>query len=248
MSLEPSDSTVAPWYGSGTFWAIAAVVVAVVAIAVGAWAAFRSANPRRVLYITMPSAVSLLRSEPEISEGIEVLHKGRPLSQPYLVTVEVLSRSSRDIPRPAFGAQPLNLDVGAPVIELLDSWSHSGRSAVPVPALTVTSTGLHVGPALLTRRHHLGYILLVDGPPQLQVMAEMADIDIRGRADPDREGGWVKPTFAIIMISLGAAVFDQLGAVMTLPLLLIALSVYFSLTPESLLSRLRRRVTKPDRR
>ncbi|WP_156077145.1 hypothetical protein [Saccharothrix sp. NRRL B-16314] len=166
------------WYASGTFWAIAAVAVAVIAIAVGTWSAFRSANPRRHLHITEDSLVSLLPSGLGLGDDVEVHRRGKVLSNPHVITVSLVSRSARDIPRAAFDGTPLTLDFGVPVIGLLEQWSDPGRAAVCKPSVTVTATALTIGPALLTRSHELRYTVLVDGEPNLAIQGELADVHI----------------------------------------------------------------------
>jgi hypothetical protein len=97
---------------------MAAVPVGVVAIVVSAWAAFRSANPRRCLHVVDSMTVSLLQSAPGLGEAVEVCGHGRPLVHPYIITVDVVARSGRDIQKSAF-VGPLSLDFGVSVVALL---------------------------------------------------------------------------------------------------------------------------------
>ncbi|QFZ17567.1 hypothetical protein [Saccharothrix syringae] len=176
-----------PWYASGTFWTIAAVVVAVIAIVVGAWAAFRSARPRRALYITVDQAVSLLRAAPGLDgSGVAVSLHGRELTRPYVVTVDVVSNSALDIAPSAFGGSPLELEFGVPVLALLDQESDAGRPAVREPKVEVASTALHVSPALLTRRHRLRYSVLVDGKPDFRPVGDLVDVAVHVGPVPAR--------------------------------------------------------------
>lgn len=169
-----------PWYGSGTFWAIAAVLVAVIAIPV----AYRAARPRRVLYIAVDSVVSLLRTAPGIRGRTEVRHDGRVLTEPKVVIVDVVSRSALDIAAVAFGDAPLELEFGVPVVALLEQLSDARRPAVREPTVKVVGTALHVGPALLTRRHQLRYTVLLDGEPRFRPVVDLVDVTVREQPAP----------------------------------------------------------------
>ncbi|MDX8056670.1 hypothetical protein SK571_45510 [Lentzea sp. BCCO 10_0798] len=183
-------------------------MVAVIAIVVGAWAAFRSANPRRALYIAERSAVALLRSTRGLDDHeIEVRRQGRVLNEPHVVTVDVASRGARDIPRSAFDGQPLKLDFGVPVVALLDQRSDADRPAVPSPKVVVTQTGLEIGPALLTRNHLLTYTLLVEGPPYFQFFGELADVNIYDR--PVRRISAILPLGTVVLSALILGIFSS---------------------------------------
>ncbi len=173
------------WADLGTVLAVVGVVIALAAIVVGAWAAFRSAWPRRTLYITVDSAVSLLRATPGLDGDIEVHHKGQKLSEPYVVTVTVTSRCDRDIDSASFDGKPLELRFGAPIVELLESTADARRVGVRTPPVVITPTELHVGPAPLTRRHVLRYVVLVDGQPRFQPVGDLVNVTIReGQGQP----------------------------------------------------------------
>lgn len=167
-----------PWYSSGTFWAIAAFAVAVVAIPVGAWAAFRSANPRRRLYIGLANTTPLMHGAGKQVEGLEVRHQGNILTDPQLTTVKIISRGWRDIPKAAFDG-PIELDFSTEVIALLGSRSKAKPAVVPAPAVRVTSSGLLVEPSLLTRDHQLSYVLLINGEPTLSTRCSLENVDVR---------------------------------------------------------------------
>ncbi|MFC6091664.1 hypothetical protein [Saccharothrix lopnurensis] len=187
---EQSLSAGEPWYVSGTFWTIAAVVVGVVAIAVTTWAAFRSARPRRILYIWADSAVPLVSNSPGLrGRSLAVSLDGRELAEPHTVTVRVAGRSALDIAASAFDGAPLELEFGVPIVALLEQRSDAGRAAVREPAVQVRGTALHVGPALLTRRHRLRYTVLLDGEPRFHPVSELPDVVVRREPAPDLATG-----------------------------------------------------------
>ncbi|MEU7526769.1 hypothetical protein AB0A74_13630 [Saccharothrix sp. NPDC042600] len=178
MVLVQTSVSAEAWYASGTFWSIAAVVVAVVAIVVGAWAAFRSTSPRRVLHVVLDSVVPL-RAAPGWGYPIEVRLPDRVLVDPHVVEIGLISHGSRDVPQAAFDGRPLEIDLHTPVIALLDQQVKAGRNGVPRPTVMISPTGLHIGPALLTREHTLLYTLLVDGRPRLNAWSPVADMNLR---------------------------------------------------------------------
>ncbi|MFT7835596.1 hypothetical protein Q5530_05545 [Saccharothrix sp. BKS2] len=174
-----------PWYASGTFWAIAAVVVAVVAIVVGAWAAFRSARPRRVLYVWVDSAVPLMNTARGLhGRRLAVTLDDQELTAPYVVAAEVVSRGALDIAASAFGGRPLELEFGAPVLGLLEWQADAGRAAVRPPEVEIIGTALHLGPSLLTRRHRLRYTVLLDGKPDFCPVGDLVDVTVRQERAP----------------------------------------------------------------
>jgi hypothetical protein len=203
----------APFYTSGTFWAIAGVAAVIVVGVATVWVTLRVSNPKRRLLYSMPVATPLLNRRPGLPADIEVRRKGqeKPLENPHVVTVQLVSRGRLDIQRDAFDdGKPLRLDVGAPIIECLDVTTSPPDRAVP-PCKPGGST-LLVGPALIGRRQTIRYSLLVDGPdPRLSPpIKSLADVDIRA-GDPGSEPLMLVPivllcsSVALLIIVLLAA-------------------------------------------
>ncbi|MFD0205865.1 MULTISPECIES: hypothetical protein [Saccharothrix] len=172
LSAGPGDS----WYGSEVFWAIVGAVVG----ALGVWAAFRSARPRRALHVALAWQMQPAGTnwEREAAEAARLTR--RVVRDPHVATVTVVASGARDIARSAFDERPLELEFGVPVVAVLSALSEPGRDGVPDPALTVTDTTLRVGPALLARRHALLYTVLLDGPCYLKIRSELPDVTILG--------------------------------------------------------------------
>ncbi|WP_148088788.1 hypothetical protein [Saccharothrix texasensis] len=188
-----------------------AVVVAVVAIVVGAWATFRSARPRRVLYVWVDSAVPLINSTPGLDgRKLTVSLDDQELTAPYAVTVEVISRGAVDIAASAFGGTPLELEFDAPILTLLDKTVNAGRPAVREPRTEVVGTALHIGPALLTRRHRLRYTLLLDGKPEFRPVGELENVVIRDISPPPPapKARYISFASAFLAISVLAVVLN----------------------------------------
>ena len=168
-----------PWYLSGVFWAIAAVVVAVVLGIAAVWATFRSANPRRRLYIYLDKALPVVSTHEALQDAIQVRHLGRTLLQPYLVTLTVISRGRRDIPSSSFdGGKPIVANLGVPIIRLLEEKSLKSKVASLPPKSSVDGTRIRIGPSMLSRQHVLTYTALVEGEPNLTTEVALLDVDV----------------------------------------------------------------------
>lgn len=176
---EESSPPGAPFYTSGTFWTIIGIAVAIALGCWAVWAAFRSSNPKRTLHITTDQVVPLVTSAPGL-EGrrIMVSLDGRQLTTPHVITVDIVSRSGKDITPEMFSSAPLELEFGTPIVALLNQYSDARRAAVRDPSVTLHNTALHVGPALLTRQHELRYTVLTEGQPKFRPVANLADVTI----------------------------------------------------------------------
>jgi hypothetical protein len=185
----------AEWYTSGTFWAgagvVAAVLVGVATVAVTYMAAF----PRRRLLYGIATVAPLLSAPDGVRGDLELRHRGRPLTDPHVLEVVLAGQGRRDIPSDAFdGGTPIRLDAGAPIVELLRVVSES--SSNPAPATRVDGTALEIGPGLIGRRQKLTFTFLVEGEPGLDCQAPLIDVDSRRYNPGDLPGprrvlGWV---------------------------------------------------------
>jgi hypothetical protein len=166
------------WYTSGRFWSIAGVSIGALAIVVGVVATYCSDYPRRRLYIFVSSTTSLLHRSGSQLMGLEVRDEGHVLSDPHLVTVEVISRGRRDIPEDRFDG-PIVLDFGTDIVAVIESVSAAKPQTAPAPSVTTTATALHIGPTLLRRDHKLSYRVLVNGNPRVVGECPLTDVDVR---------------------------------------------------------------------
>jgi hypothetical protein len=143
-----------------------------------------------------------------------VYHKGQRLSEPYVVTVAVSSRSDRDIDRDSFDGKPLELRFGVPIIELLESNADAQRAAVRTPQVAITEATLEIGPALITRRHQLSYVVLVDGKPSFRPVGDLVNVTIkvgeasdRRSTDATRRSMWKILRYSLLVVAGSAAIF-----------------------------------------
>lgn len=155
-----------PWYTSGTVWSIAAVAVAVIAVPIGAWVAFRSNNPKRRLYTWLSDVTPLLNQR---AKELEVRHQGQTLAEPHLVTVRLTVRSRRDIAPDSF-AGPIVLDLGTPVLTKFSQKAATKRAGIPDPEITVAGHTLEIQPCLLARDHDVAISILLDSRPQFRAL------------------------------------------------------------------------------
>jgi hypothetical protein len=117
----------------------------------------------RKLVYSMPTATPLLATPPGISSDIEVRHGGGVLVNPQVLEVRLQSRGRRDIRRDDFeGGKPLELDVGIPVVSLLDWFMGPGGDSTD-PDVRVRGLALAIGPSLIPRRQVFTFHLLADG-------------------------------------------------------------------------------------
>src|SRR6266496_479354 len=136
----PVMDVAAPFYASGTFWAGAGVLAAVLGTLAAVWVTFAVGFPRRRLYYGMRAAAPLLTAPPGMRSDLELRHRGTPagrkggdhadadawqvLADPHVLTLELVSRGRKDIPSEAYDDhQPLRLDIGARIVEVLQATS-----------------------------------------------------------------------------------------------------------------------------
>ncbi|HEV2375292.1 MAG TPA: hypothetical protein VGS19_24430 [Streptosporangiaceae bacterium] len=169
------------WYSSGTFWAGAGVVVAALAAAAVVWVTLTVGFPRRRLHYGLRAAAPLLSAPAGMRSDLELRLRGTLLKDPYVLSVELVSRGRRDISNEAYNdRQPLELDTGCPIVEILQVTSEP--EPLPPPLITADGTGLKIGPSLIGKRHHITINLLADGgAPHLSCRSPLIDVQVRQR-------------------------------------------------------------------
>ncbi|MGP4111979.1 hypothetical protein ACTWP5_13815 [Streptomyces sp. 4N509B] len=199
-------TTAGAWYTSGTLWTAVSAIAALVAIPVAAWVAIRVGNPKRLLSYDM-SATALLRLGPSnaVRSTLEVRRNGAILTEPHVLEIELRNDGRRDIPSAAFdGGQPLRLDVGVPIVELLET--SSAPHGYRVPPITVSGSALEVGPGMISRGQRLTLSVLADGRnPSLTLDVALLDVRIRRREsgeDWKRVVLWATTAVVAALVSL----------------------------------------------
>jgi hypothetical protein len=178
---QPVDVAGSPFYTSGTFWAGAGTVVGVVSLVALGWITWRAANPKRRLWYSMPTVTPLVTRR-GLSRELKIHYGDHLVVSPYTADILLVSRGRLDIPRSAFdGDQPLQLDVGAPIVEVLNVTTSPNR---PIPPVKPGHSKLLIGPCLIGRRETIVISLLVEGDPHLNPLRQsLENVDIR-QGDP----------------------------------------------------------------
>lgn len=199
------------WYASGTFWSGAGTVVGVLGVVAAIWVTLIVGFPRRRLLYRMRAVAPLIITPASQNGDIELLYHGTRLTDPRALTIELISRGRKDIPSDAYdGGQPLHLDVGASVVEVLQVSSEP--DSLPLPHVSADKTSLKIGPSLIGRRHRITLTVLTDGgSPSLSCRSSLIDVQVRRRADEqalqDTVVPWAVPWLLVLLALLGAALF-----------------------------------------
>lgn len=168
-----------PLYTSGTFWGVVGVVLALAtgAVSVVIW---RFGPPRRLLSYSMPVCTSLLSTHSRgfglASSGLEVNYQGQALSDPYVFTLSVDSRSRKDISSADFDQKrPLEFDVGVPIRAIVGD---RGSVESPDDVVSISGSTVKIKPMLIHRGQVLQLNLLADGPPHLSCRSHLIDVKV----------------------------------------------------------------------
>jgi hypothetical protein len=78
------DLASAPFYTSGTFWAAAAVAVAVLIGVATMWVTWISPYPKRRLLYSMPVVTSMLNRQSDLTDELKVIYGTKKLDCPTL--------------------------------------------------------------------------------------------------------------------------------------------------------------------
>ncbi|GAB3401493.1 hypothetical protein GCM10027515_10190 [Schumannella luteola] len=107
--------------------------------------------------------------------SIQLTHDGVALSAPSVVTLFVWSAGSRDIWTDAFDGKPLEAALGCKIVEVIRDDRH-GAEQLPVDL--ASDATLRIGPGSLRRDFAVGFRLLVDGDPGLEVRNQPLDTEV----------------------------------------------------------------------
>lgn len=169
-----------PWYTSGTFWAAVAAGAGLLGALV-VLITWRLGAPRRVLTYNMPVATSLLTTHSQKlgfeGAGLKVIYKDDPLVNPYLVQLNVDSRSRRDIKSSDFDqGKSVIFDIGVPVKTVVGGITPSEPAAA---SADIEGNTVKLAPSLIKRGNVLRLNLLVDGRPTLSCQSSLIDVTVK---------------------------------------------------------------------
>lgn len=199
---KTQGTAVPPWHASGTFWTIVSVVVAVLAIGFSAWAAWRSAHPRKRLHVWIGSDTPLMTRE---AEYVSVSHRGTRLTDPRVVRVFVAVRSRRDI-SPADFTGPIRIALGTPIVQVLAMGTSTSRAALPAPDVRNDGDALVIDPTLLPGDQLVILDVLVDAIPELALTAPLLNVETNDRAVPATTVDPVIKVLPLVLVVLSGLV------------------------------------------
>ena len=119
-----------------------------------------------------------------------------------MLTVQLVGRGRKDIPSDAYNdGQPLRLDVGARIVEILQTTS--APETLPVPSIAAYGTALAIGPSLIGKRHDITITVLTDGgTPSLTCRSSLIDVEVRARADERSDRAQAIQTLLVLAAAL----------------------------------------------
>jgi hypothetical protein len=131
----------------------------------------------------MRSAVPLQAAPAGMRRKLELRYAGKPLADPQVLTVQLFSRSRKDIPNDAYNdGQSLRLDMGARIVEILQITSIP--ETLPAPSVTADGTALAIGPSLIGKRQEIAITVLADGRmPSLTCRSPLIDVQVEEVTD-----------------------------------------------------------------
>jgi hypothetical protein len=186
------------FYTSGTFWAGAGTVAGLLGTAAIVWVTLTVGFPRRRLTYWLRAAASLLTAPQGMRSDLELRRRtatdgspGEPdgpgswqvLADPRVMTIDLTSHGRWDIPSDAYDkGDPLQLDTGAPIVEILQTTS--SQASRPAPPVTADGTLLSIGPGLIGKHQEITITVLTDGGrPALALHKDpFIDVQVRQRA------------------------------------------------------------------
>jgi len=139
---------------------------------------YLTGGTNRTLIYGMSPPTPLMNYFPANEDDVQILHKGEKLKNPHLAELTLQLRGRRDITSADWDAdQPLTLDVGVPILAVLNSTSQP--PVRPIPRLSVNDTALIVGPGLIAKDQKITFTLLVDNDnPRLTLKTHLQDVKI----------------------------------------------------------------------
>ncbi|WP_159828362.1 hypothetical protein [Arthrobacter sp. 9AX] len=183
-------------------------IIATVVLGLGAIAAtiyvFRKQSPRREFSYDL-RATPLVSGAVRGSDRLTLAYDGSPVTNPYLVTLQLASSGRADITSSSFdGDKPILFELNVPILaEIEQTPSTSTVSA----QLQYNGEGsvIQLPPSLLPKGFGIRASYVCDGEPTLEPKIELADITIRDgiRSFGEKNKLWLNA--AVFAIGVAAA-------------------------------------------
>ncbi|QKJ20248.1 hypothetical protein [Microbacterium hominis] len=153
------------WSVLGVLGTLAAIVVAVVI--------YRRQFPRQRVDHALEITPVLTRASDSLKDAVRISFRDHQLADPYLLRLELHSRSRADIASAQFdGARPLRFELGRSAIPLSQADDDS-----PI-AVELVDSALEVKPDLIRKGARANVIVLTDGKPEMTVDNPLINIDV----------------------------------------------------------------------
>jgi hypothetical protein len=157
---------------------IAGIVIAVIAIAVGIWAARRYGNRPGVVLFTYASTQLIPDLPFSAKDLLKVEYRDLPVHDPHLLSLRFQNVGSRDI-------ASSNFDAGRPVT-IKTNCQFYGFVTVSHPNQTVgraigSDGEIDIMPTLLKRAEVLEISAIISGAPKVEIDAPLIDVNVLDR-------------------------------------------------------------------
>ncbi|MDI1453069.1 hypothetical protein NHG22_04455 [Streptomyces sp. ATE26] len=177
------------WWESGSWWQFAITILAgLVGCVLGAWAAFRSSNPKRKINWWIRSNTPLFNRPAGDGALLNVTLGSVRLTSPRIVELVISNSGRRDVTAEMFhGAEPIKFDFDHAVAAVLDVASDPEGTLLPqietwqelIPATGGQHRGgLLIKPALLRRGETITVTVLIDGEKKQVRCVQFPLIDV----------------------------------------------------------------------
>ncbi|MER5363096.1 hypothetical protein [Streptomyces sp. NPDC002785] len=179
------------WADPAILVAIASVIATVITGIVAAVVTLRTALPKRRLGFYVNKLAQLMSPSTGLSDGrLVVAYDGNVLVNPYIVEIQMLNQTGKDIPANLFDSgAPIVLDLGVPIIELIETAWEDWNDGTPVrhtPQATPGQSNLTMEPTLIPGHLMTTFTLLVEGEPRLDYTIPLIDVKVEFKDRPTR--------------------------------------------------------------
>jgi hypothetical protein len=170
---------------------------------------------RRFIYGMTVSAPLVNRSTAR--PDLHILWRDQEVADPHVLEIELAYRGRADVESSDFDkGRPFSLDVGVPIIQLLDTVPHPDKE--PLPRVEAVGTELKIGPDLFRKGQAMTFVVLADGPGDhvkcVNPVANVKDRQVRYQARQEPSSGNLRKiiTWAIALFIIFYIVTQPDGA------------------------------------
>jgi hypothetical protein len=156
---------------------------------------------RRFIYGMTVSAplVNSSVARPEL----HMLWREQEVTNPHILEVELAYRGRADVESSDFDKdRPLCLDMGVPIIDLVETVFHLAKA--PLPRVEAVGTELRIGPDLLRKGQAMTFVVLADGPSArlacVNPVVNVKDREVRYQARQEAGRGTLRRVLAWTII------------------------------------------------